>query len=322
MTLEVKGLTRCFGTLRAVDDLSFTLASGEVWGFIGPNGAGKTTTLRMLATIDPPTAGDAFLDGVSMIHNADDVRPRLGFMPDYVGSYTDMLVAEYLDFFARAYGLHGTERRARIGSIVEFVALGPLLDKRVTNLSKGMRQRLSLSRALLNEPQLLLLDEPAAGLDPAARKEVRELLRILAEERSVTIFVSSHILAELEGLVDKVLVINEGRKVYDGSPREYANTRIGDLTLNLRVVGDLAACQRLLLETPDVRRVRAIEPDGLAIDMTGGREQIATIVQQLVAAGHVPYHVASGDHGLETLFMETTRRNAPGPQPPPVPRGA
>jgi ABC-2 type transport system ATP-binding protein len=314
--LRAEGLTKTFGDLVAVDHLDFALDSGEVWGFIGPNGAGKTTTLRMLATVDQPTAGDAWLDGCSVVNDADRVRPLLGFMPDFFGSYPDMLVSEYLDFFARAYGLKGSARRRRVADLVDFVELGALMEKRVTALSKGMRQRISLARALVHDPQVLLLDEPAAGLDPQARRDLRELLRLLAQEDK-TIFISSHILAELEDLVDKVLIIHEGRVVYSGAPEADLRDRVGDFTLNLKLLptGETGAAfldegAKALFEAPSVRQVYVVEPDTLQVQMTGGKEQIAEAVERLVARGIVPYSVMTDGRMLETVFLEYTRRQA------------
>ncbi|MFH1732116.1 MAG: ABC transporter ATP-binding protein [Planctomycetota bacterium] len=308
MELRVDSLTKVFGTLRAVDSLSFTLGQGEVCGFIGPNGAGKTTTLRMLATIEQPDGGDAWLDGHSMINDADIVRPMIGFMPDFFGSYPDMLVSEYLDFFARAYGLKGGGRRRRIADLVDFVELGPLLAKKVADLSKGMRQRISLARALVHDPDLLLLDEPAAGLDPQARRDLRELLRVLAAE-SKSIFISSHILSELEGLIDKVVIIDNGKLAYSGAPDAAAHEDAGDFTLTIKILGDLEDCARLLLETPAVRQVHGVAPDVLRIEMSGGKEAIAGLVEKLVAHKHVPYHVMTDGKGLEKVFLKVTGNN-------------
>ncbi len=309
MELRAEGLTRVFGDLTAVDSLSFALGDGEIWGFIGPNGAGKTTTLRILATVDQPTAGDAWANGYSVVRDADMVRPLIGFMPDFFGAYPDMLVSEYLDFFARSYGLAGRDRTRRIDQIVGFTEIGPLLEKKVSDLSKGMRQRISLGRALIHDPDLLLLDEPAAGLDPQARKELRELLRLLAGEQK-TIFISSHILAELEDLVDNVVIIKEGRLVYAGPTEERQTDVTREFTLLVRLMGQLREGARLMLETPNVTHVEATEPDLLRVRMNGGPEAIARAVERLVEAGHRPYEVTPEGRRLEDMFLEATGEKA------------
>ncbi len=309
MQLRVEGLTKVFGDLKAVDSLSFTLGDGEIWGFIGPNGAGKTTTLRILATVDQPTDGDAWADGHSVVKDADKVRPLIGFMPDFFGAYPDMLVSEYLDFFARSYGLAGAERTRRIDDIVAFTEIGYLLRKRVSDLSKGMRQRISLGRSLIHDPELLLLDEPAAGLDPQARKELRELLRLLAGEEK-TVFISSHILAELEDVVDNVVIIKDGRLIYAGPIEERDGDVTREFTLLVRLMGQLREGARLLLETPNVTDVDSAEPDLLRVRMNGGPEAIARAVERLVEAGHRPYQVTPEGRRLEDMFLEATSGEA------------
>ncbi len=206
--LEVKGLRRDYGSLRAVDDVSFELEAGTILGFIGPNGAGKSTTMRILATLDTPTAGDVLLDGRSLVDAPDAARPLIGYMPDRYGTYDDVTVFEFLDFFARAYGLHGAARRKRVESVMEFTGLQPLAQKLTSALSKGMKQRVALGRTLLHDPKLLILDEPADGLDPRARIELRELLRALADQGKA-VLISSHILTELAEICDSCAIIEQ-----------------------------------------------------------------------------------------------------------------
>ncbi len=217
--IELRGLRRYFGSTKAVDDVSFEVARGTVFGYIGPNGAGKTTTMRILATLDCPQTGDAFVDGFSVLDDPDRVRRRLGFMPDYYGTYPNVNVTEYLDFFARAYQLRGSERRRAISRVMDFTGLEDLAEKAVSGLSKGMKQRLCLGRAMIHDPAVLVLDEPAAGLDPRARIELREMFRRLAAEGK-TILVSSHILTELAEMCDEVGIIEQGRMVAVGTVAE------------------------------------------------------------------------------------------------------
>src|SRR5262249_5725894 len=194
--IELRHLHRQFADTHAVNDVSFTVHAGEVFGYIGPNGAGKTTSMRILATLDEPSSGDALVDGFSVVDDPDRVRRRLGFMPDYFGTYQNVNVVEYLDFFARAYGLRGSERRQAISYVMDFTNLDTLAHKPIDRLSKGMKQRLCLGRTMIHDPAVLILDEPAAGLDPRARIELREMIGRLAEHGK-TVLISSHILTEL-----------------------------------------------------------------------------------------------------------------------------
>lgn len=305
MSVKVEGLTKDFDGLRAVDSLNFELDEGSIWGFIGPNGAGKTTTLRMLATIEQPTAGDAWLRDWSVVQHAEKVRPLLGFMPDFLGTYRNMLVSEYLDFFARAYNLYGSKRRDAIADIVEFTETQSLMQRKVSELSKGMRQRISLARVLIHDPVLLLLDEPAAGLDPQARKDFRELLRLLASNDK-TVFISSHILSELEDLVDKVVIINNGRLVYTGAPVHDHHSSEGEFTLSVSVLGDRDSARRVLLEQPGVLEVTNSGSEMMALRMSGDKTAVADVNQALVEAGLQPYEVKTEGKALEKLFLQTT----------------
>ena len=217
--IELCSLRRHFGPTRAVDGVSFGVHRGQVFGYIGPNGAGKTTSMRILATLDAPTAGDALVDGFSVIDDPDRVRRRLGFMPDQLATYANVDVREYLDFFARAYGLRGTQRLAAIERVMRFTGLDVLADKASSALSKGMKQRLCLGRALIHDPAVLVLDEPAAGLDPRARIELRQMIRSLADQGK-TILISSHILTELAEICDVVGILERGRLLAVGTVEE------------------------------------------------------------------------------------------------------
>jgi ABC-2 type transport system ATP-binding protein len=214
--LDVRHLRRSFGDVHAVQDVSFTVHKGQVVGFIGANGAGKTTTLRLLATLDAPDAGSISIMGLEATNYPDKVRARLGWMPDSYGTYDNVTVAEYLDFYARAYGYVGAGRARHVADIMAFTELTSIQDRLMHTLSKGMGQRLCLGRALINEPELLLMDEPAAGLDPKARIEFKNLVRILSQQGK-TILISSHILSELGEMCDTMLFIDKGRIVHHGS---------------------------------------------------------------------------------------------------------
>ena len=217
--IEFNRLTRQFGSTRAVDEVTFTVGAGEVFGFIGPNGAGKTTSMRILATLDLPDSGGAYVDGFSVVDDPDQVRKRLGFMPDGFGTYANVTCEEYLDFFARSYGLRGNERLSSLRHVMGFTQLDRISQKPVDGLSKGMKQRLCLARALIHDPQVLILDEPAAGLDPRARIELREMITALAGEGK-SLLVSSHILTELAEMCDRVGIIEQGRLLAVGTVEE------------------------------------------------------------------------------------------------------
>ncbi len=238
-TLEIRNLHRFFGKLKAVNNVSFRAYAGQVMGFIGPNGAGKTTTMRILATLDAPTAGDAFICGHSVIDDPDKVRRVLGFMPDSFGRYPNMDVVEYLDFFARAYGFRGAARRDAVERVLVFTELRKLADKPITTLSKGMSQRLCLGRTLIHDPEVLVLDEPAAGLDPRARVEVRELIALLASEMKKTVLISSHILTELGEICDSAAIIEAGEILAHGTIEEIQAQRKRRRVLTPAVEGTL-----------------------------------------------------------------------------------
>jgi ABC-2 type transport system ATP-binding protein len=213
--IETRDLTKMYGDLYALNRLTLKLEKGDVYGFIGPNGAGKTTTMRILATLLNPTWGEASVCGYSIYNNAKEIRRLMGYMPDFFGVYDDMKVIEYLEFFAAAYRIKGADRRRKCDQVLDLVDLGYKRDALVTSLSRGMTQRLGLARVLLHEPQVLLLDEPASGLDPRARIEMRGLLKEL-RSMGKTILVSSHILPELADICNKIGIIERGQLLFNG----------------------------------------------------------------------------------------------------------
>src|SRR6188768_2537996 len=233
--IELRHLHRYFGPTRAVNDISFEVPAGTVFGYIGPNGAGKTTSMRILATLELTTYGDAFVDGFSVLEDPDRVRKRLGFMPDYFGTYPNVNCWEYLDFFARAYGLIGRERHQALQHVMAFTHLDRLAEKPISGLSKGMKQRLCLGRAMIHDPAVLILDEPAAGLDPRARIELREMIRELAADGK-TVLVSSHILTELAEMCDRVGIIERGQLLAVGTVEEIQREQQPHREVKVRVL--------------------------------------------------------------------------------------
>ena len=234
-------------SLDTVHDVSFEVPRGQVFGYIGPNGAGKTTSMRILASLDLPSYGDAFVDGFSVINDPDRVRRRLGFMPDYFGTYTNVNCWEYLDFFARAYGLVGRERTRALRRTMSFTNLDGLAEKPIRGLSKGMKQRLCLGRSMIHDPSVLILDEPAAGLDPRARIELRQMIRELAHDGK-TILVSSHILTELAEMCDRVGIIEQGCLLATGSVDEIQRGQAQHRGIVVRILGNTDALTHWLDE--------------------------------------------------------------------------
>jgi ABC-2 type transport system ATP-binding protein len=319
--LQVKGLRRDYGALRAVEDVTFELAAGTILGFIGPNGAGKSTTMRIIATLDTPTAGEVLLDGQSVVDAPDKARPLIGYMPDRYGTYDDVTVWEFLDFFARAYGLKGAARQKRVDSVMEFTGLIPLKDKLTSALSKGMKQRVALGRTLLHDPKLLILDEPADGLDPRARIELRELLRALADQGKA-VLISSHILTELAEICDTCAIIEQGKLLATGKVADLlAQSQTGagtELTIRLAVGAEGEAAyeraERVVLEQPRVGQVSR-EPGQLRVRLeleqgatrTQADEAAARLLSALVAAGVPVCAFSHRELNLEDAFMTVTK---------------
>lgn len=307
MKLEVRRLERHFGDVKAVDDVSFDLEGGQIYGFVGPNGAGKTTTMRILATLDQPTAGDALLDGRSLVDYPEEARRLIGFMPDGLPTHADITVHEYLDFFARCYGLDAAARHRVVGDIEAFTRLDGLCEKLVGTLSKGMKQRLSLARALVHDPRLLILDEPAAGMDPRARIELRELLLALAA-RGKAILISSHILSELAEICDGAVIIEHGRVVQAGPVDSLRRGKDPEalLRVRLRCLGDRDAVHQSLLLRPEVAAVRTVAEE-FELDLRGHDSGAADLLAALVADGVRVAEFRQRRQGLEDVFMQVTR---------------
>ncbi|HEX4129818.1 MAG TPA: ABC transporter ATP-binding protein [Pirellulales bacterium] len=305
MDVKVDNLRRHFGGTKAVDGISFTFSSGQIFGFVGPNGAGKTTTMRILATLDEPTGGDATIDGVSVVDYPETARRFIGFMPDTLPTHRDMTVHEYLDFFARAYGLRGSARDALVDRVEEFTSLNRIRHKFLKDLSKGMKQRVSLARALVHDPPVLVLDEPAAGLDPRARIELRELLKVLAEQGKA-ILVSSHILTELSEICNGAVIIEQGRLLRAGQMEYIVSSDSLERTVVIRCDGSAEDLHRELIQSPLVRAARVVGP-AVEAEVTGGDDVCGELLRQLVLKPLrvVEFHQRQAD--LEDVFMTVTK---------------
>jgi ABC-2 type transport system ATP-binding protein len=304
--IELRNLHRSFGATRAVDDVSFEVQRGQVFGYIGPNGAGKTTSMRILSTLDLPTYGDALVDGFSVIDDPDRVRRRLGFMPDYFGTYANVNVREYLDFFARAYQIRGRDRLVAVDRVMRFTGLCVLAEKPIAALSKGMKQRLCLGRALIHDPAVLVLDEPAAGLDPRARIELREMLRALAAEGKA-ILISSHILTELAEICDVVGILERGRLLAVGTVEQIqAQGQTPESLVEVRVLGGAAPLAAWLAQRGRSRELRT-SGEALAFLHPGGAEAEADLLRAIIEAGFRVVAFGSRRRSLEDVFMQVTR---------------
>jgi ABC-2 type transport system ATP-binding protein len=302
--IELRRLHRVFDETHAVNDVSFQVYAGEVFGYIGPNGAGKTTSMRILATLDEPSAGDAFVDGFSVIDDPDRVRRRLGFMPDYFGTYQNVNVREYLDFFARAYGLAGRERLSAIDEVMEFTQLDTLAEKPIDGLSKGMKQRLCLGRTMIHNPSVLVLDEPAAGLDPRARIELRDMILQLADSGKA-ILISSHILTELAEMCDRVGIIEQGRLLAVGSVSEISSRAEVQSTVRVRVLDNIEGLQSWLTARPDISELR-IDGDLATFSFQGDREAEAVLLRAIVDDGFAVIEFGAKHKSLEDVFLHVT----------------
>ena len=223
MLLQVKNISKSFGRTKALDNVSFTVPPGEIFGFTGPNGSGKTTAMRIIAGLDDPDSGDVLFGDISVVDHPEKVRRFIGYMPDSLPDANDISVGEFINFYASAFGLKGDIRKKRLDEINELTRLGELENKLLNQLSKGMKQRVNLARILIHDPQLLLLDEPAAGLDPRTRIEMRDILKELAD-RGKTVFLSSHILSELEDMISGVVIIEKGKLIRSGRLSELASS--------------------------------------------------------------------------------------------------
>ncbi|MBD3265801.1 ATP-binding cassette domain-containing protein, partial [bacterium] len=281
--LQIDNLVKEYPGTLAVNDLSFQLDQGRICGFIGPNGAGKTTTMRIIATLEEPTLGDVYVDGCSIAEEPYKIRRMIGFMPDHLGVYPSMTVRDYLEFYARAYEIEPTSRGNRIDGIMDFTGLDSIAEKEVEALSKGMRQRLNLGRALINDPKVMVMDEPAAGLDPRARVELRFLIKALAEQGK-TVFVSSHILTELSEICDSMLIIDHGEQVMFGSfdeIQEQLQTGF-EITVTLIEADQLNGLERFLLEQPHVENVRMEEGSRLSFTFGKDKTQISALLRDMM----------------------------------------
>jgi ABC-2 type transport system ATP-binding protein len=308
--IEVEALTKRFGRRTAVNRISFNLEQGSVFGFIGPNGAGKTTTIRMLTTLLKPTSGRVLIDGHSVADNPLAIRRVIGYMPDFFGVYTDMTVEEYLDFFSACYNIPVDERPALVNDLLELVDLSHRRDDFVDTLSRGMKQRLCLARALVHDPKLLVLDEPASGLDPRARVEFRNLLTEL-QKMGKTIFLSSHILADIAEICTEIGIIEMGRMVTHGNIEAIKRQMKRAHHLRIKVLDNgVEPAKSALVLIPGVSQIEveaAYDGDwDIVAEFNGDKAAVSNLLKQLVMADVPVLAFTEESDSLEDMFMKLT----------------
>lgn len=304
--VEITNLRKEYKNLVAVKGLNLTLEAGDIFGFIGPNGAGKTTTIKMLATLLTPTSGVARVDGIDVAAHPEEVRSRIGYMPDAFGVYDDFKVWEYLDFFAAAYRVPKSDRPGIIDTVLELTTLTEKKDAYVEELSRGMKQRLCLAKTLVHDPKVLLLDEPASGLDPRARIEIKELLKEL-RAMGKTIIVSSHILPELADFCTTVGIIERGEMIVSGPIDAIMHEVLGGRVLEIRVPEpDRPKAADLLSSVPHVRGVKLVG-ETLRVDYDGTLDDQSEVLLALIHGGARVQSFAEQDTDLEDIFLRVTK---------------
>jgi ABC-2 type transport system ATP-binding protein len=303
--VRTTALTRAYGPMLALNALDLTVNRGDLFGFIGSNGAGKTTTLRILATFLAPTSGQATVLGHDVVRDADAVRHVIGYMPDFFGVYKDMEVTEYLDFFGACYKIPAVQREKTVNDVLELVGLSEKKGALIGALSRGMQQRLGLARVLIHDPQLLLLDEPASGLDPRARIEMMAILQEL-QRLGKTIIISSHILSELQTLCNRVAIIEKGKLIYSGPVQGVRDQMAGGRVIWVTVAADAPRAVELLKARTEVTEVAPV--DGrIKVQLVNHDTDHSFVADTLVRAGLKLTGLQEDELGLEEVFLRVTR---------------
>lgn len=304
--IRVSGLIKDYGARRAIDNLTFDANQGEIVGFLGPNGAGKTTTMRILTGYMPPSAGTASVAGYDVVTESLEVRKRVGYLPETVPLYTDMTVFDYLKFMADLRHLPKAENI--VYETLKMVTLEDRAGGYISNLSKGMRQRLGLAQALLHRPEVLILDEPTIGLDPAQIIEVRNVIREIGKER--TVLLSTHILSEAQQLCDRVLIINKGKIVAEDTPQALQSRLQGGQSHLLRVRGDAAKAAGIIRKAPGVSSAVALADGSIEFQQSGERDPRPEVARAVIASGFDLLELRAASLSLEDIFLQLTREDA------------
>jgi ABC-2 type transport system ATP-binding protein len=315
--IETINLSKRYGEFVALDNLNLSINPGDCFGFIGPNGAGKTTTIKILATLLKPSSGQAMIDGLTIGYQNRQIRPIVGYVPDFMGAYQDMVVTEYLEFFAACYNIHGPARKKVVQDVLDLTDLNYKATAEVNSLSRGMQQRLSVARVLLHDPKVLLMDEPASGLDPRARIEMRELMKEL-KRMGKTIIISSHILPELAEICNVVGIIERGKLLYSGTVAEALKRAKVGLAVNVAVIDRAADAASVLSKVVGVTKVEVQEGAGPVVNGkvtpmiklqfdAGAKVDVSDLPNILVNQGFRISSFAEEAVNLETAFMRLTK---------------
>ncbi len=303
--LKIENLCKNYGKFRAVNDLNLHIPKGEIFGFVGPNGAGKTTTMRIICGLLDATTGKVFADGIDVVNRPKELKRIIGYMPDFFGVYDDLKVIEYLEFYASIYNIKGAESRKVCQDLLELVDLMDKRDFYVDSLSRGMKQRLCLARSLVHNPELLILDEPASGMDPRARIEMKEILRTL-KSMGKTILVSSHILPELAELCTAIGIIEKGRIVMSGTVEEITRKVYHTQTVRIKVIDKLDEAVRILQEYPDVDGINTVSANEVEASFKGDDVFMNALLVRLIQKNIPVTAFNQLDGNLEDIFMKVT----------------
>ena len=302
--LEIKHLIKKYGKFTAVDDLNLTIPESSIFGFVGPNGAGKTTTMKIMSGLLKATDGSVMIDGVDVTKNPKALKEHIGYMPDFFGVYDDLKVSEYMDFYAGTYYIPYEQREDLINNLLEIVDLSHKKDAYVDGLSRGMKQRLCLARSLIHDPKLLILDEPASGLDPRARVEMKEVLKQL-QTMGKTIIISSHILPELAEMCTEVGIIDKGHIVVQGTVQEIMKQMTKVRRIQIRPLENMTALMKLLEEQPIVEDVIENTFD-VEFSYQGEDKELAGLLKQIILADIELVYFKEKEGNLEEIFMQVT----------------
>lgn len=308
--LEIKQLNKTFGKFTAVDNLDLHIEKGELFGFVGHNGAGKTTTMKIVAGLLAATSGDVYIDGIDAFANRKEIKRKIGYMPDFFGTYDNLKAIEYMEFYASMYGIVGKEARQTSLNLMELVNLSDKTECYVDSLSRGMKQRLCLARSLVHNPDLLILDEPASGLDPRARFEMKEIMKNLGS-MGKTVIISSHILPELADMCTTIGIMQRGKLIMHGTVDEIQMEALHARPLNIKVLDHKEETIKILREDPKTKHVSERE-DYIVADYMGDEMETARLLQRMMAQEILVESFYKEKGNLESLFLELTSENSEG----------